>query len=270
MAIPLRGVTGGTGRVRFQNNRTVIGEFNYARGRGVCGVTGRWAGGGATIFGGGGPAVPKRGGAKIWVVYERKASNEGFQPLYDVPADGRVGEPGFMIWATRIPPRPVISDLIGFLSEEPGNHMERIPSWFFPRLTDLQITIIFWAEDGAFDDGANPKTITFFHALATSPALPPTLKNLAISWNFGGEDQYEKMPPVDESDFARLCDALLVRCPTLTSLWFDGHEFFFRWRKGLDGTVNETTAEDFEFHFVLEDTMSLICEADMVQSRLLL
>ncbi|KAJ6546763.1 hypothetical protein DFH09DRAFT_1506552 [Mycena vulgaris] len=86
---------------------------------------------------------------------------------------------------------------------------------------------------------------TFFHTLATSPALPPTLKNLAISWNFGGEDYYEEMPPVDEPDFARLCNALLARCPTLTSLWFDGHESLFRWRKGLDGTVNETTAEDF-------------------------
>ncbi|KAJ6546705.1 hypothetical protein DFH09DRAFT_1320873 [Mycena vulgaris] len=63
-------------------------------------------------------------------------------------------------------------------------------------------TIIFWVEDNAFGDGTNPKVTTFFHALAISPALPPTLKNLAISWNFEGEDYYENMPPVDEPGFA--------------------------------------------------------------------
>ncbi|KAJ6546738.1 hypothetical protein DFH09DRAFT_1506489 [Mycena vulgaris] len=117
---------------------------------------------------------------------------------------------------------------------------------FFPRLTDLQITIFFGGEDGAFSDDANPEPTTFCHALATSPALPPTLKNIAISWYYEGEDYYENVPPVDESDFARLRDALVARCPTLTSLWFDGHEFLFRWRKGLDGTVNEATAANFE------------------------
>ncbi|KAJ6546749.1 hypothetical protein DFH09DRAFT_1506516 [Mycena vulgaris] len=65
---------------------------------------------------------------------------------------------------------------------------------FFPRLTDLQITIFFGGEDGAFSDDANPEPTTFCHALATSPALPPTLKNLAISWHYEGEDYYENIP----------------------------------------------------------------------------
>ncbi|KAJ6506020.1 hypothetical protein DFH09DRAFT_1289166 [Mycena vulgaris] len=149
---------------------------------------------------------------------------------------------------------------------------------FFPRLTDLQITIIFGGEDSAIDDGANPKPTTFCHALATSPALPPTLKNLAISWYYEGED--ENIPPVDESDFAPLRDALVARCPALTSLRFDGHKFLFRWHKGLDGTVNETTAGDY-VHSVGEvvNTGSMqediaafwsTMRADMVQSRLLL
>ncbi|KAJ6546755.1 hypothetical protein DFH09DRAFT_1506527 [Mycena vulgaris] len=139
---------------------------------------------------------------------------------------------------------------------------------FFPRLTDLQITIIFGGEDSAIDDGANPKPTTFCHALATSPALPPTLKNLAISWYYEGEDQ--NIPPVDESDFAPLRDALVARCPALTSLRFDGHKFLFRWRKGLDGTVNEATAGDYVNTGSMQEDIAAFwstMRADMVQSR---
>ncbi|KAJ6632235.1 hypothetical protein B0H10DRAFT_2206623 [Mycena sp. CBHHK59/15] len=118
-------------------------------------------------------------------------------------------------------------------------------SGFFPRLTELRIRINFEVEDGAFEDDVNPQATTFFEALAETPTLPPTLERLALCWAFEYEDP-ENAPTADElPEFAELRDALVVRCPGLTVLWLDGHEFLFRWRKSsLDGTVDEGTADD--------------------------
>ncbi|KAJ6555062.1 hypothetical protein DFH09DRAFT_1318558 [Mycena vulgaris] len=75
---------------------------------------------------------------------------------------------------------------------------------FFPRLTDFHIAINYWMEADVTDAFrvriVNSLTLlsglttpctqvpALFEALAHVPALPPTLKHLAISWKFECDD----------------------------------------------------------------------------------
>ncbi|KAJ7662264.1 hypothetical protein B0H17DRAFT_1258292 [Mycena rosella] len=120
---------------------------------------------------------------------------------------------------------------------------------FFPRLTALRITTTFHiGADDLEEDGTNAKATTFFAALADTPALPPTLKYLGISWEFDRDIlELEGAPPVSKlPDFNALRHALVARCHGLKSLWLDGGDFLFQWRKFVDETVIETTVEDFD------------------------
>jgi hypothetical protein len=45
-------------------------------------------------------------------------------------------------------------------------------------------------------------------------------------------------------DLATVRDALLARCPDLTSLWLDDPALLLRWRRSRDGTVTESTASN--------------------------
>ncbi|KAJ6518285.1 hypothetical protein C8R47DRAFT_1312714 [Mycena vitilis] len=97
-----------------------------------------------------------------------------------------------------------------------------------PRLTALRLCI----------STGNPYGAPFFHALADTAGLPPTLEHLALSWAF---DQwifdlngFVSRPPSATPDQVHLRDAFLARCPALKTMWFDGHTFLYHWRKGID------------------------------------
>ncbi|KAJ7149183.1 hypothetical protein C8R43DRAFT_1007425 [Mycena crocata] len=116
----------------------------------------------------------------------------------------------------------------------------------FPHLTELHIHIAFEVEEDMFDDDVNDKATTFFSTLAATPALPPTLKHIALVWEFEYED-IENAPVPDDGDvpdLAELRDALVERCPSLTSLWLDGRDFLFQWRQLPDGTMDERSVDD--------------------------
>ncbi|KAJ7752563.1 hypothetical protein B0H16DRAFT_1887146 [Mycena metata] len=104
-----------------------------------------------------------------------------------------------------------------------------------PRLVDLCMFITTSNVQDARDRAM------FFHALPATPNLPSTLRNLAISWdwlNYTENDQ--------SLDFSELHDALVARCPFLTSLWFDGYTFLFHWHQMADGTVKDGLADNFD------------------------
>ncbi|KAJ7505895.1 hypothetical protein B0H11DRAFT_2272646 [Mycena galericulata] len=116
---------------------------------------------------------------------------------------------------------------------------------FFTRITELRIKVVYYVEEGAFGDppeeGDNYMATMFFKGLADASALPPALERLAIRWEFMYED-LENAPPVDPEDipsFDELHNVLLGHCPALTTLWLDGHDFLFRWRKAPDGADSE-------------------------------
>ncbi|KAJ6561678.1 hypothetical protein B0H19DRAFT_1233602 [Mycena capillaripes] len=116
-----------------------------------------------------------------------------------------------------------------------------------PLLTELRIRINYVVELDAFQDGDNPLASRFFKRLPRTRALPPTLERLAISWYFEYESNEE--PRGEEPLWDILVDKLDKQCPSLTSLWLDGHDFLFHWRKLEDLTVCEgfaTDADDVE------------------------
>ncbi|KAJ7480680.1 hypothetical protein FB451DRAFT_1171276 [Mycena latifolia] len=112
---------------------------------------------------------------------------------------------------------------------------------FFPRLAELRIDIV----QETIEAAVNSVVTNFLATLAKVPVLPPTLKYFYLSWTFDGSDEFEDPPPIDKlPDFAELRDALLARCPSLASLWLDGGDFLFRWRKSLDGAIVEAAADN--------------------------
>ncbi|KAJ7644702.1 hypothetical protein FB45DRAFT_1116382 [Roridomyces roridus] len=111
-------------------------------------------------------------------------------------------------------------------------------STFLPELTELRLQIFYDLEDDDVEDGFNAKATNFFSTFANTPAphLPPNLRRLAISWEFDSEflsEAFEDAPvasPDNIPDFLAMRDKLRERCPALRVLWFDGHDFMFRWR----------------------------------------
>ncbi|KAJ6527038.1 hypothetical protein B0H19DRAFT_1243334 [Mycena capillaripes] len=114
-----------------------------------------------------------------------------------------------------------------------------------PRLVELRIRITLELEDGELEDNINSIATSFFDALADTPGLPLTLEHLALAWKF--EYEYLETEPIvddDQSDLLQLRDALLARCPALKSIWLDGHDFLFQWRKLSVGTCVETSVDN--------------------------
>ncbi|KAJ7186537.1 hypothetical protein C8R46DRAFT_1024585 [Mycena filopes] len=115
-----------------------------------------------------------------------------------------------------------------------------------PRLTALRlrITVQINDSDESNSDYANNEAITFLlRLLALTPALPRTLAHLALSWVFEQNDN-PTAPDHDRTpDLAALRAALVARyCPALTSLWLDGFDFLFYWRKEAgEGFVDDLT-----------------------------
>ncbi|KAF7341841.1 L-aminoadipate-semialdehyde dehydrogenase [Mycena sanguinolenta] len=118
---------------------------------------------------------------------------------------------------------------------------------FFPMLTELRIRSECEVEE---DDGEHINDIatTFFTELEDFTAFQATLQRLAIIWRFEYIDQ-------DESDEAysheveipklnELRDVLVERCPGLTTLWLDGDDFLFHWRKSSQGADEEYSTVD--------------------------
>ncbi|KAJ7691450.1 hypothetical protein B0H17DRAFT_1063188 [Mycena rosella] len=113
-----------------------------------------------------------------------------------------------------------------------------------PRLTEFCLRITLELEDDDLEDDANPVATSFFEALADTPGLPPTLQHLALSWEFEYHDLESEPTVKGPPDLPQLRDALVERCPGLQSLWFDGHDFLFQWRKATDGTCVEASTDN--------------------------
>ncbi|KAF8196766.1 hypothetical protein K438DRAFT_742886 [Mycena galopus ATCC 62051] len=68
-------------------------------------------------------------------------------------------------------------------------------------------------------------------------AFPSTLKHLAICRrNFAPPDPAHYILDL-QTQIVQLRDMLLAKCPDLASLWLDGVDTFFQWRKSRDGMV---------------------------------
>ncbi|KAJ7359889.1 hypothetical protein DFH08DRAFT_1075216 [Mycena albidolilacea] len=115
---------------------------------------------------------------------------------------------------------------------------------FFPRLTELRIDVTSYAEQYEYQD-INPRATTFFDELMDISTLPATLERLALTWELE-YDEPEEALTADFPAFDELRDALVWRCPSIKALWLDSHEFLFHWRRLLDGSEVEDTAEDAE------------------------
>ncbi|KAJ7200813.1 hypothetical protein GGX14DRAFT_466169, partial [Mycena pura] len=116
---------------------------------------------------------------------------------------------------------------------------------FFPQLADLTISIGLVVKDDIYaEDGFNPIATKFFTALPGLAALPSGLRSISVSWLFeyGENDD----PGHDKNfEFGAVRDALLQRCPALTSLWLDGDTLLLWWRRSApDGAAEEHTAYD--------------------------
>ncbi|KAJ6506822.1 hypothetical protein C8R45DRAFT_970662 [Mycena sanguinolenta] len=126
------------------------------------------------------------------------------------------------------------------------NALQRICD-VFPMLTELRIRIDSEVEE---DDGEhiNDRATTFFTELGDFPAFQATLQRLAIIWKFEYIDQEDSDVPysheVEVPKMNELRDVLVERCPGLTTLWLDGDDFLFHWRKSLDGADEEYSTVD--------------------------
>ncbi|KAJ7752556.1 hypothetical protein B0H16DRAFT_1545767 [Mycena metata] len=120
----------------------------------------------------------------------------------------------------------------------------------FPQLAQLRLDI--HAREIAQSD-TNLQATIFFKTLAYSPAVPSTLERLAICWKFTPITYHVPPVPVDGKtwelshpnlhdlpDLQLLRDSLRSRCPRLTFLWLDGHDFVLHWRKLPHGEVEKS------------------------------
>ncbi|KAJ7805425.1 hypothetical protein B0H14DRAFT_2611419 [Mycena olivaceomarginata] len=112
---------------------------------------------------------------------------------------------------------------------------------FFPRVTELRTDVTSYVEQDEYQD-INPRmslpqnrysdsanvpshiqATMFFDALMDISTLPATLERLALTWDF----EYDEPEEALTADFPAFAD-----------------EFLFHWRRLLDGSEVETTAED--------------------------
>ncbi|KAJ7505897.1 hypothetical protein B0H11DRAFT_361378 [Mycena galericulata] len=128
---------------------------------------------------------------------------------------------------------------------------------FFTRLTELSVKVAPLVEEDEFE---NPRATSFFAGLAHAAALPPALERLALIWEFEYEAA-ETAPPADEIPaFDELHKALLDRCPALTTLCLDGHDFLFCWRKGPDGAEDQAATDDVDEAEVMREDFAAFWE----------
>ncbi|KAJ7714395.1 hypothetical protein B0H14DRAFT_2644455 [Mycena olivaceomarginata] len=99
-----------------------------------------------------------------------------------------------------------------------------------PRLVELPNGVASHVAEVEFQD-INPRATTFFDELMDISKLPATLERLALTW----ELKYKEME-----------EALTADSPVF-ALWLDSDDFLFHWRKLLDGSKVEATAEDAEY-----------------------
>ncbi|KAJ7135763.1 hypothetical protein C8R44DRAFT_976568 [Mycena epipterygia] len=129
---------------------------------------------------------------------------------------------------------------------------------FFPRLAELYIHISFHlSEENNFEDDMNPEPAWFFNMVAESVTFPPTLERLAMSWVYRSDYimEFERANPLPR--FAYLRDALVARCPALTSLWLDGYNFLFRWRKFATKVIENTADNIYNTEIMRNDSDSV-------------
>ncbi|KAJ7135791.1 hypothetical protein C8R44DRAFT_976583, partial [Mycena epipterygia] len=128
---------------------------------------------------------------------------------------------------------------------------------FFPRLAELHIRISFHLlEEDNFEYDISPKPVRFFKMVAESAALPPTLERLAMSWVYRSDYflEVEMVNPLPR--FAYLRDTLVARCPALTSLWLDGYNFLFRWRKFATKVIENSARNIYDTEALRNDSDS--------------
>ncbi|KAJ7149259.1 hypothetical protein C8R43DRAFT_1193010 [Mycena crocata] len=119
---------------------------------------------------------------------------------------------------------------------------------FFPQLTELWVSVHVWLDEedvSVLQDGVNTQAASFFRALANDPPLPPTLRHLALSWQFSYDIADDVVDPTSGGDppLTALRDVVVARCPALTTLWLNGGDYVLQWWKWRDGTVEEYTAQ---------------------------
>ncbi|KAJ7480673.1 hypothetical protein FB451DRAFT_1394748 [Mycena latifolia] len=149
----------------------------------------------------------------------------------------------FVAQLDQLPAPSTITALDVCFDEFDNRTLEKL-SAFFARLVELRIRILHGLELDDLPDDINPQATSFFNSLSEAPALPPTLKHLALTWEFE-YGAFDDAPPCGAlPDLGSLRDALLARCPDLAFLWLDGHDFLLRWCKYPDGTVDEHTLAD--------------------------
>ncbi|KAJ7644769.1 hypothetical protein FB45DRAFT_898627 [Roridomyces roridus] len=101
-----------------------------------------------------------------------------------------------------------------------------------PKLVGLHINILTTVKRWEYEQAGKVERATdFFSTLAETPTLPPTLERLAITWKFD-EGLDPLCSPVERiPDFPRMRDSLVGKCPDLKTLWLDGDDFLFGWRR---------------------------------------
>ncbi|KAJ7673715.1 hypothetical protein DFH06DRAFT_749342 [Mycena polygramma] len=127
-----------------------------------------------------------------------------------------------------------------------------------PRLTQLCVRVRMKGDEDAveFQDGVNRHATTFFDALANTLVLPYTLEHLAFLWEFEF-DAFAIEPTAErQPEFHELRDALVARSPALKTLWLDGHDFLYQWRKVRDGTCVEASADTYTHAALLRGNLS--------------
>ncbi|KAJ6477876.1 hypothetical protein C8R47DRAFT_643870 [Mycena vitilis] len=131
-----------------------------------------------------------------------------------------------------------------------------------PRLTQLYVRVrIEGGEDEVqFQNGVNRQATTFFDALADAFVLPNILEHLALVWQFNF-DAFAIVPTAERPpEFHKLRDALVAKCPALKTLWIDGYDFLYQWRKVRDGTYVEESVDTYDGAALLRGNLAEFLE----------
>ncbi|KAJ7636759.1 hypothetical protein FB45DRAFT_449624 [Roridomyces roridus] len=102
---------------------------------------------------------------------------------------------------------------------------------------------------GYYKVRAGFKPSEFFLALANVPFLPPTLERLVILYDYLpslGSFSFDIPCGYTVSDFPKMRDDLVARCPGLNYLWLHGIYFRYAWRDG----GNEFSARNYMDSYV--------------------
>ncbi|KAJ7826205.1 hypothetical protein B0H14DRAFT_2817711 [Mycena olivaceomarginata] len=123
----------------------------------------------------------------------------------------------------------------------------------FPFLSELNLNIGHGQRDSP-----NSLRKAFFENITT---VPTSLELLTIRWkHFEAEDSSssdieDDASTPDRRNHASTADklhhvaelrTLVARCPALISLWIETQDFFFRWHRLSDGTIDEQTVLDMD------------------------